>query len=573
MRANVLLPTATLPATPITYGTRGANVPRNVDDTLARSCGRADVEVEQTGQREVDRGHLVEVDALVDPAQLLQVGFAQRHRRRRPESRPVVAPDRDEPGGRLLHQADPRLGSWPRCNPRPTRDAEAARRVRDAIRAGGALVANTLPALRPGQRVTVLDPACGDGRFLTAAAARIGAAGAVPLVTGVDIDGDAVRTAQRAVAARPGCVRSPDPAGRRARTTIGATSASTSCSATHRSSPSSRPARRGAGRAVTAAVRTPTPRPSSSPSLCASARPGGGRVGLVLPQSMLASRDAAEVRSEVDRRAELIWSWWSPRRVFDAQVFVCALAFEVGGAAVNGHRHRPWSRVVADALGVPALPPLAASGTLGARGRLSANFRDQYYGLVPAVDDHAAGPPLVTSGLIDPGRCRWGEREVIFARRRLARPRVDREATRARRCVAGPTASPFPRCSSPTRRGSSRLWPIPRAGGFPACPLITVRAPVPADVWAIAAVLTSAPASAWAWHRAAGTGLSARTLRLGPRWLADLPWPAGSVVPAVEALRDGDVVACGSAVAHAFGVDAADAAVLEQWWRARLSHG
>ncbi len=38
MRANVLLPTATLPATPMTYGTRGAIVPRNVDDTRARSC-------------------------------------------------------------------------------------------------------------------------------------------------------------------------------------------------------------------------------------------------------------------------------------------------------------------------------------------------------------------------------------------------------------------------------------------------------------------------------------------------------------------------------------------------------
>jgi hypothetical protein len=37
MRANVLLPTATLPATPITYGTFGAIVPRNVADTLWRS--------------------------------------------------------------------------------------------------------------------------------------------------------------------------------------------------------------------------------------------------------------------------------------------------------------------------------------------------------------------------------------------------------------------------------------------------------------------------------------------------------------------------------------------------------
>ena len=41
MRANVLLPTATLPATPITYGTFGASVPRNVADTLCRFCAAA----------------------------------------------------------------------------------------------------------------------------------------------------------------------------------------------------------------------------------------------------------------------------------------------------------------------------------------------------------------------------------------------------------------------------------------------------------------------------------------------------------------------------------------------------
>ena len=67
--------------------------------------------------------------------------------------------------------------------------------------------------------------------------------------------------------------------------------------------------------------------------------------------------------------------------------------------------------------------------------------------------------------------------------------------------------------------------------------------------------------------------MSARSLRLGPRWLADLPWPAGSVAPAVEALRDGDVAACGSAVVDAYGIDAADAATLDRWWRARLPAG
>ena len=41
MRANVLLPTATLPATPMTYGTLLDSVPRNAADTLCRFCAAA----------------------------------------------------------------------------------------------------------------------------------------------------------------------------------------------------------------------------------------------------------------------------------------------------------------------------------------------------------------------------------------------------------------------------------------------------------------------------------------------------------------------------------------------------
>jgi SAM-dependent methyltransferase len=453
--------------------------------------------------------------------------------------------------------------------------AHAARKQRGAFATPPELVellvANTLPTVRPGARVTVLDPACGDGRFLSAAAARIAAAGAVPLVTGVDIEPDAVRAARRTVAASPGAPSARfrqadalrhDWGDERFDVVLGNPPFLSQLAASTTRGGSSRhgggPYADAAAEFLALAVRL--------------ARPGEGRVGLVLPQSILASRDAAEVRSDVDRRAELTWSWWSPRRVFDAQVFVCALAFQLRPAAMNEHRHRPWSRVVADALGVPELPPLATDGTLGARGRLSANFRDQYYGLVPAVDDHAAGPPLVTSGLIDPGRCRWGERAVTFARRRLARPRVDRtQLSPAMRRWADRFAVPKVLVANQTRV----IEAVADAEGawLPGVPLITVRALASADVWSIAAVLTSAPASAWAWHRAAGSGLSAGALRFGPRWLADLPWPAGSVAPAVEALRDGDVVACGSAVTHAYGIDAADATALERWWRACLPPG
>ena len=78
-------------------------------------------------------------------------------------------------------------------------------------------------------------------------------------------------------------------------------------------------------------------------------------------------------------------------------------------------------------------------------------------------------------------------------------------------------------------------------------------------------MLTSPVASAWAWQRAGGTGLSAAAVRLGPRWLAELPWPSGDLGGAVEALETGDVEACGDAVTAAYGVDAA--AGLREWWR------
>ena len=120
------------------------------------------------------------------------------------------------------------------------------------------------------------------------------------------------------------------------------------------------------------------------------ARPDGGRVGLVLPQSILASRDAGRgARRGRPRGADLTWSWWSPRPVFDAQVLVCAL---VARAPPRGDRtaaHRavePTSSPTA--LGVPPLPAAGDRRARSATGPGSrANFRDQYYGLVPAVVD------------------------------------------------------------------------------------------------------------------------------------------------------------------------------------------
>jgi len=414
---------------------------------------------------------------------------------------------------------------------------------------------HTLAAPAPGQRVSVLDPACGDGRFLVAAARRIAASGGRPDVHGVEVDDAAAAAARGALEAAgvAGRVEVADALARdwgdaRYDVVVGNPPYLSQLAAATTRGRASRhgggPYADGAAEFLAVAVGL--------------ARPDGGRIGLVLPQSILASRDAGPVRAEVDRVATMRWSWWSPRRLFDADVIVCALAFERGAA---GAAARPWSDVVTRTLGVPPLPALLTAGTLGDRARATANFRDQYYGLVGAVADDGPGPPLVTSGLIDPGRCRWGERPVRFAGSALIRPRVDLAAL-----------------SPPLRRWADDLLVAKvlvanqtatieavadRAGAWiPSVPVLTLRPRPGTDVDEIAAVLTSAVASCWAWHRAAGTGLSATSLRLGPRWLAELPWPVGPLDGAVAALGAGDVDACAALVGRAYGADDG----LTRWW-------
>jgi hypothetical protein len=89
-----------------------------------------------------------------------------------------------------------------------------------------------------------------------------------------------------------------------------------------------------------------------------------------------------------------------------------------------------------------------------------------------------------------------------------------------------------------------------------------------ASAWEIAAVLTSSVASAWLWHRGAGTGLSVDSIRLSPVTVGGLPWPGGDLSPAVAALQVGDVRSCSTAVADAYGI--ADAVALDRWWSALL---
>jgi SAM-dependent methyltransferase len=427
-----------------------------------------------------------------------------------------------------------------------------------------------------GSPVSVLDPACGDGRFLVAVAARVRSLGGTSRLTGVDVDGDAVAAARLAVPAasilHADALDIDWPAERFDLVIGNPPFLSQLASSTTRGGAGAR----GVGTYGDAAAEFL----ALAVDLVESA---GGRVAMILPQSLLSSRDAGAVRDRIADRATLMWSWWSSEPTFDAQVLACALALEFTPTTDDADRPGPinWTAVVTDRRRIPTLAPLATIGRVGDRATLNANFRDQYYGLVGAVDEDGAGPPLITSGLVDPGRSLWGERAITFNRARFTHPRVSLDALAPamqrwaeRRLVPKVLVANQTAIIEALADPAGELLPgVPVIGVYPtgthwaADEAEVGPDEIERDVWEIAAVFTSPTASAWLWHERAGTGLSAGAVRASPSALAALPWPAGSLDAAVDALRAGDLRACGRAVDAAYGTSDEE---LFGWWQRSL---
>lgn len=420
---------------------------------------------------------------------------------------------------------------------------------------------------RSDRTVRVLDPACGDGRLLTAVRAALRPDGWTVVATGCDVDAVALAsidtTAIRTIEAD---ALTHDWGDERFDVVVGNPPfLSQMASGTTRGGSS----RHGGGPYAN----------SAAEFLALSVRladPGGSVIGLVLPQSILASRDAGAVRAVVDAAADHTWSWWRADQagLFDAAVNVCALGFALPPTGTGDRRGpRAWTRVVTAGLGIPDVDParIAIDGTLADRTTLRANFRDEYYALVPAVSDDADGPPFVTSGLIDPGRCRWGERPVRFARRTFERPRVDLALLEGR-FADWARAKLVPKVLVANQTRFVEAVADTRGEWLPGVPITTLT-PHPADPDPVrtmreaAAVLTSPIASASCWHAGGGTGMSSTAVRVAPGVLGQVPWPAGDLGPAVEALEAGDVGRCGAHVLAAFGASGRAADQLLSWWR------
>lgn len=276
----------------------------------------------------------------------------------------------------------------------------------------------------------------------------------------------------------------------------------------------------------------------------------GGVVVLIQPMSVLGARDAGIVRRCVDALATVRDVRFPDSAVFDASVNVCAPVILRDG---TGERARPWTEIAADALGLPPAPP-AGSQTLSGVAVPTAGFRDEFYAVARCVaeaEPDDVRPRLVTTGAIEPGHVRWGERPATVMRRRFDRPVVDIDALRRlsvgpdgdRRMVAQIDRRLSPKVLVATQTRWLEAVVDPEGTMWPSVPVVSVL-PGSIDVWSILAVLVSREATAWLSRRSLGTGLSRGALRVSARTLGDLPVPTDPApwLEAATLLRDGERV-------------------------------
>jgi len=338
---------------------------------------------------------------------------------------------------------------------------------------------------------------------------------------------------------------------------------------------------------------------------------GGGRVGMIQPQSLLGARDAEPIRRELSSRGILAGLWVSGEPVFDdASTHVCAPIVEKrvqrGGAGLvlrrwvgrtwrvvpelplEATRVSPaWGCLIADAFGVPAVRVRTAQ-TIGRLASVTADFRDQYYGLSGAIVEDAADgsedlPRLITTGLVDLAECRWGNAPTRIHKRRWERPRVDPARVPenlhpwlARRLV--------PKVLLATQTRVLEAIVDETGDMLPVVPLITI---VPAEretLWHVAAAVTSPVATLDACRESMGTALVPEAIKLSATQVAALPAPdrCDAWDNAAEAFRDATgarsdrdrtrrLQDSAAAMCEAFGVVGEDRAGLLEWWRARWS--
>lgn len=456
--------------------------------------------------------------------------------------------------------------------------ADPGRRGRGAFYTPPSLVAWVLDRALSPATTRVLDPACGTGHFLVAAAERVGARA----VWGSDLDERAVLVARSRLRALDPTLTEAELA-ERVRYADGLVAWEGEVFDAVVGNPPflGQLRRRTAGATGGLGAYTDTSAAFLHRSLGLVG--AGGTVALVQPLSVLAARDAGPVRAEVAAKGAVADFWCSPVPVFaDTSVLTCVPVVRVG--AEGGPGPDDWGSLAAPTFGIPPVQLGRHGGagpeagdtmttrTVGELATCTADFRDQYYGLVPHVRDATDGlrdgeVALVTTGLIDPMVCGWGSTPTRFARRRYDAPAV-RPADLPESLRAWARSRLVPKLLV---AGQGRvIEAVADAAGelLPSVPVVSVVPHDPGDLWRLLAVTLAPPVVAHAAARYLGTGLTPGSLKVSAKQLAALPLPTDEVAwheASARAAEGGDLEQVGRLMTRAYGVD--DDALVEWWLR------
>jgi hypothetical protein len=242
----------------------------------------------------------------------------------------------------------------------------------------------------------------------------------------------------------------------------------------------------------------------------------------------------------------------------------------VSVGAEGGPAPDAWGRLAAPSFGIPAVALPPGTGRIGDLAVCTADFRDQYYGLVPHVRDGGPGAPLITSGLIEPAVCEWGRRPTRFARQQYDAPVVDVAGVRAGPLRSWVDARLVPKVLVAGQGRVIEAVVDEEGAWLPSVPVLTVVPHEVADLWRVLAVLLAPPVVADAAARYIGTGLTPGSVKVSARQLSALPLPVDTAAWAEGAAlaRRGEVAEAGRVMTTAYGVDPADGVLA--WWLTRV---
>ena len=265
---------------------------------------------------------------------------------------------------------------------------------------------------------------------------------------------------------------------------------------------------------------------------------------MIQPQSFLSAADSLPIRENLEEQMDLIGMWIGGSDIFEAGVHVCAPIFgpvegesqlrlwdgpEIEERPPIGRRKKDnWTEIISAVSGVPCVnlqgPELKniSSSTAG--------FRDQFYGLKDYVSEkhlcQGNWAPLITVGMIDPFRNRWGQGTFRYANKNWIEPVVDLDALRKGNLELFHWVKDRlrPKILVATQTKILEVLPDPEGRLIPSTPVISVECDYE-NVWLISAALSSPAASARAFARAAGAAMSSDTLKLSATQISEIPLP------------------------------------------------